>query len=297
MKKYVCFILVISALLFSCAGTSFAFELFEPWGYVWLYGANHQTNIERDDFNSLVGRVEARIGVDLLPLWAQASLQPYVAYYGVMSSDEHSWNNNGVTGFGFQVMPLLGVDAVGWLQDLKVYWESVSIQYTGRDESDPIDNPDVLEDTDTRFGLEIWHKWNQPAQYSVENRQLLWGELWGQFSFRETNFGYGRFDTYMFYLQPKFGFYGWMLFNTLSFEPYFKADLVMSGKDFAYQNNIAYGAGLRLRPFHGGTLFNLDVRALKEFKLFIEALAVTYLKDTSEVSHDFRFGFDFSLGR
>jgi hypothetical protein len=290
------------SLILSLSSTSWAFEFLEPWGYVWINAANYQTNLEKEDFNSGIGRLEAKLGVNLLPLWAQATVQPYLAYYGVTASpDKHSWNNNNVSGVGVQVMPLLGIDGAGWLQDLKVFYESLSISYSSHDDDEMNEwgdyGTDFSFDKDSRWGVEIWHEWNQPGQYSVENRSMLWGELWAHASYRQTNFSWEDYDTYLAFCQPKVGMYLFKFFDTISIEPYFKLDATMSGKDYSFSNNIALGAGLRVRPFQGGYLFGIDMRALRKFKLFVETTAVSYTRDQGEIDHDLRFGFDFSLGR
>ncbi len=298
MKKV--WLAILLALVLN--GVSGAFEFLEPWGYVWLYGAHHQTNLEDEDFDADIGRVESKIGVKLIPLWAEASVQPYLAYYGVASQDKHSYNNNSVSGVGVQVMPLLGMGQFDWLQDIKVFYESLSIQYGSHDENDPNDTTEYNLDKDNRVGVEIWHEWNQPGQYTVENRSMLWGELWGHASYRQTNFSAEdenqlEYDTYLAFFQPKVGFYLWKAFNTISVEPYFKADAMFSGRDYSYLNNLALGVGIRVRPFMGGYLFGMDFRALRKFKLFIETESVSYFKDQGEIDHDLRFGFDFNFGR
>lgn len=296
IKRILLFVLVIF-ICFSLASKAFAFEFFKPWGYVWINGANYKTNLERDDFNSQLGRVETKIGVSLWPLWRGASIQPYFAYYGVASADKHSWNNNNVSGIGVQVMPLLGFNELDWLQDLKVFWETLSVQWMSEDESDPDDNPEYNYTTDSRIGLDIWHEWNQPGPYKVENRRMLWGELWARLSYRSTNFGCDKFDNWLFTFQPKVGVYTWKFLNNFSFEPYFKADAVVSGSDLYYYNNVTYGLGIRIRPFLSGYIFGEDFQVLKKLKLFVEVLSVSYLKERGEVDHDFRFGFDFNFGR
>jgi hypothetical protein len=303
MKRQITLTLFFALLL---SGASWAFEFMEPWGYVWLNGANYQTNLEREDFNSNLGRAESKIGVNLIPLWAEAKVQPYIAYYGVGSSDRHSWNNNSVSGGGVQVMPLLGVGWADWMQDLKVFYESLSIQYSSHDDDEMNEWGDYgtkyNSDKDNRVGAEIWHVWNQPGQYTVENRGLLWGELWAHASYRQTDFSAKDkngldYDTYLAFFQPKVGFYLWKAFNTISIEPYFKADAMMSGRDYPYLNNLALGVGLRVRPFMGGYLFGIDFRALKQFKFFAETESVSYFRDQGDIDHDFRFGFDFNFGR
>jgi len=287
----ICFI----SLFLSTAG--FGFELLEPFGYAWINGGYHRTNAEREDFDSALGRVEAKIGLAILPLWNNAALQAYLAYYGVYSEEPHSWNNNDVSGVGIQVMPLLGMNDLGWLQDLTVFYEELSINWTNSDEDDINDNTDYLEETDTRFGVELWHEWNQPSTHKVENRDMLWAELWTSLSYRETNFGYEEFEDFVFFFQPKIGMYSFVFFKNISLEPYFKVDLVSSGKEYPYYNNVAPGIGLRIRPFVSGYVGGQKMTALRKLKFFVEILQVSYLKERGPVDYDFRIGIDLNIGR
>jgi hypothetical protein len=306
MKKMrVIFFCLIILLAF--ARQSSAFQFLEPWGYVWLNGAHYKTNLERNDFNSDLLRGETKVGVDILPLWADAAVEPYYVFYGVSSVDKHSWNNNGINGLGVQVKPLKGISAVDWLQDFKILYESLYIRWSNNDESDPNDKPENNYVNDYRVGAEIWHTWNQPVPSVAEDRSKLWGELWAHVSYRNTNFGYERildqrFDNYILFFQPKVGIFLPRLFDNLSFEPYLKLDLMISGKNYYYLNMLDYGAGLRFRPLESGNLFGMNVEPLKKLKFFAEMLAVAYLKDrpptgTDFITYDFRVGVDFDYGR
>lgn len=296
IRKLVSLAVIISVL--SIATAALSADMFEPWGYVWLNGALYKTNLEKNDFNKVVGRVESKVGVHLMNLWGPVTLQPYLAYYGVMSEDLHSWNNNNVLGGGVQIMPLLGMKNLDWMQDLKVYAEVLSISWTSfsTPEGDPTYNPNT---TDVRFGFDIWHEWNQPGPYKVENRAELWGEFWGNLSYRDTDFNYNKLQNYVCFIQPKLGIYAFKFFNNLSLEPYFKADIAFSGSDATYYNVADYGIGLRVRPFTSGMLFGYDMQPLKKLKFFVEVLAVSYLKGKTaeQPDHDFRIGIDFNFGR
>lgn len=294
-------IFISLALALACGEVACAFDL-NPWGYVWINSARYKTNLVANNFNSDLTRGETKIGVSLITLWAQATVQPYFAYYGVSSTDRHSYNDNSISGPGILIKPLQGITSLDWLQDLKVFYETLTVHWTTKDEDDLNDNPELYYKDDNRTGVEIWHTWNQPGYASVENRAMLWGELWAHASYRTTNFGYDKLDSYIAFFQPKVGIYLFKFYNNLSIEPYLKADLTLSGKDDSYLNNLAYGGGLRVRPFVGGNLFGYDLQFLKKVKFFVETLAVSYLKDNPPegsdfVNHDVRFGVDFDYGR
>ena len=303
MLKKVISLFALAALLTPFGGAALAISFdFTPTGYVWMNGARYKTNLERNNFNSDLGRIESKIGVNVLTLWAQATIEPYFAYYGVSSTDRHSYYNNSISGIGIQIMPLLGISSVDWLQDLKIFYETLSVHWTTKDDEDVNDNPELYYKEDCRSGVEIWHTWNEPGPYVVENRHMLWGELWAHASYRTTNFGYDKLDNYIAYFQPKVGIYLFKFFDNLSIEPYFKADVIESGKTYSYLNNMDYGVGVRIRPFVSGKLFGFDLQPLKKLKFFVESLAASYLKDNPRegndfVNHDVRFGIDFDYGR
>lgn len=302
MKK----LAIALVLVLLCAGASWGTaEFLAPWGYVWVNASHYRTNLKSDDFNSYLGRGETKIGVNLLPLWADAAIQPYFAYYGVASDDKHSWNNNNVIGGGVQIMPFKGIKEADFLQDLKIYAESLQVTWMpGMDDGDPTDSH---YKTDSRLGFDLWHEWNLPSISKVEDTAMPWGELWTNLSYRSTNFnydGFGKFDNYVFFFQPKVGIYAIKLFESISIEPYLAVNAVVSGREakevdeeYAFFNNVESGIGVRVRPFSKGYFLGGDVKALRKLTFFIETFAVSYLKDRGPVDHDMRFGVDFSIGR
>jgi hypothetical protein len=82
-------------------------------------------------------------------------------------------------------------------------------------------------------------------------------------------------------------------------ETYLKADLTYSPRGDYWLNVIDYGAGVRFEPFRKK---GNEKDIFRKFKMFVEVLGVSYLKDkpadtNKQVASDLRFGIDFSYGR
>ncbi len=283
---------------------SFGAEFLQPWADIWANVAQYETNGERMDFKSYVGRLDARIGVYALPLYGDTWLKPYVPYLGVMSNDEAFWNNNGAMGFGARFKPFKRYEASGWndewIRDLRIFAELLSISYYSQAD---IPEGEGRPTTDSRVGLDLWHEWNQ---FNPDNPTLMpnpsvpWAELWSNLSFRTTDFQEEEFSDYIFYYQQKIGVQSDVGDTGVSLEPYLRFDLTMSGKDYDWLNHFDYGAGLRVRPFKSGNFFGSNLPWLSKLKVFAEIMAISWTKgkDLDErPDNDFRFGIDFTFGR
>lgn len=264
----------------------FSFAEIKSFTEVWNNFAYYDTNIERKGFSSLLGRYEGKFGIYLF----ETPFQVYGAYYGVSSQDPHHWNNVIYAGGGLRFKPFQAYEGRGWfddwVKDLKVFTEGLYSFYL-RD----IASGEANRRTDLRVGFDLWHEWN----LDKPDESLPWGEVWSNLSYRTTNFSWTDFNNYLFYWQPKLG---WHLGRGAGV--YLRADLTYSGNDSYYWLNVLdYGAGLRFAPWRNDDSIH---PLFRKFQLFVEALAVSYLKNKptnsdNEVSSDVRFGFDFSYGR
>ncbi|PIS28708.1 hypothetical protein COT42_07175 [Candidatus Saganbacteria bacterium CG08_land_8_20_14_0_20_45_16] len=255
---------------------------------LWNNAAFFDTNLENKNFSSSLARFEGKVGLNV----GSAPLQVYGVYYGVGSQSNDYWDNSLFSGYGLRVMPLRDFPATNWanewLPGVKLFAEKLSASYLKNAAS-----AETLAKEDTRYGLEIWHEWNQEKP----DRQKPWGELWSTVSYRETNFGWEEFKDYVVYFQPKIGIY---LADGIA--PYLRADVTYSGKSgasYSFLNVADYGVGVRFEPWRSRTS---EVEFFHKFRMFTEVLGVTYLKDKpaaaiSEVAHDVRFGIEFSYGR
>jgi hypothetical protein len=255
---------------------------------MWNYAAFMDTNLERKNFSSVLGRYEGKLGLNLFDF----PLQVYGVYYGVASQANDYWDNSLFDGSGVRLIPFRDYPGTGWynewLQGMKFYVESLGSSYQKNAVS-----AEALSKTDSRYGIEIYHEWN----LENPNPKYPWAELWANYSRRETNFGWEPFNDYVFYCQPKIG----MLLAD-GIRTYVKADVTTSGKSgpsYSFLNVADYGVGIRFEPWR--TKGRPD-DLLKKFKMFAEFLGVSYLKDkpvdpNKQVSSDVRFGIEFSYGR
>jgi hypothetical protein len=255
---------------------------------LWNNAAFYDTNLEKQRFASILGRFEGKVGFNVFHF----PLQTYGVYYGASSQDEAYWNNYIFSGGGVRLIPFRSYRGTAWFNEwvpgLKIFYEGLSSSYLKNAAS-----AEALAKTDTRYGIEIWHEWNQENP----DRGRPWGELWMNYSYRETNFGWEEFKDSVLYFQPKFGIH-----LAKDIKAYLRADITSSGKegpDYSFLNIADYGVGVRFEPLREiGEATDL----FRKFKMFAEVLGVSYLKDkptdpSKVVSSDVRFGVEFSYGR
>jgi hypothetical protein len=255
---------------------------------LWNNVAYYDTNLEKKGFASFLGRFEGKVGLNLF----NSPLQVYGVYYSTLSQSPDYWDNSLFAGGGVRYKPFESYLGSGWqdewIKDVKIFAESLSASYFKNASS-----AEANKNTDTRYGLEIWHEWNLDRA----DESLPWGELWANLSYRETNFGWEDFSDYVLYFQPKIGKH-----LGRGIGVYLRADATTSGKegpDYYFLNVADYGIGIRFEPWResGG-----EKDIFRKFKMFAEVLGVSYLKDkpedpNKEVDMDVRLGIDFSIGR
>ena len=274
--------LLILAIILSCLSPAYA--QITPFGEIWNNVAYYDTNLEKRGFASLLGRFEGKLGFNLF----DSPLQVYGVYYGVSSQSKDYWNNAVYSGAGLRYMPFVKYKASGWqdewLRGLKIFSESLSASYLKDAASAEAAG---LKKSDLRYGLDLWYEWNLDGP--IES--LPWGELWANFSARSTNFSTLEAASYIFYFQPKIGRH---VGNGI--EIYLRGDVTYSNRDDSWLNAADYGVGLRIEPWRKTEAAD---NLLKKFKMFVEVLGFSYLKDkpANPVSSDVRFGIDFSYGR
>lgn len=257
---------------------------------LWNNAAFYDTNLEEQRFASVLGRFEGKAGFNVLNL----PLQVYGVYYGAASQSDAYWNNYLQSGAGVRLIPFRAFHGTHWLNEwlpgLKIFYEDLSASYLKNAASAESAG---LAKTDTRYGIEIWHEWNQEKP----DRRRPWGELWMNYSYRETNFGWEEFKDHVLYFQPKFGVH-----LAKDIKAYLRADITASGKSgaaYSFLNIADYGVGVRFEPLRE---FGRSDDLFRKFRMFAEVLGVSYLKDKPTdpakiVSSDVRFGIEFSYGR
>jgi hypothetical protein len=122
---------------------------------------------------------------------------------------------------------------------------------------------------------------------------LPWAEVWGNLSYRDTNFtdnSIPKFKTYLLFLHTKMGVH-----LAGGVRPYLATDLTMSSRPEAWYNSLYYGAGVRFEPFREQ---KDPPEILRKFKMFVEVMGISWLQQKdSRPSSDMRFGIDFTYGR
>lgn len=252
---------------------------------LWNNVAYYQTNNERKNFASLLGRLEGKLGFNLF----NSPLQLYGAYYAIGSQTSSYWNNAVYYGPGIRYKPFESFPtsswASEWIPSLKIFCETLNSSYF-KDQA----SGEANKRTDLRYGIDLWHEWN----LDKPNLDAPWGELWLNLSQRSTNFSWTDFNGYILYFQPKVGRH-----LGKGIEAYIKADITTSNHDDSWLNTASTGVGLRFEPWR----LSIDRDSLlKKFKMYAEFTSLSYLKSkpvdpASQVGSDFRFGVDFSLGR
>ena len=260
------------------------------FGEFWNNVAYYETNLDRKNFAALLAHYEGKIGYYLFG----SPVQAYGVYYGTWSQAADYWDNSLFYGLGLRLKPWESYKGAGWqdewIRDVKVFTEVLQSKYFMNAASAEAAGLSV---NDTVYGLELYHEWN----LDQADTSLPWGELWSKLMYRNTNFGWEPFNTYVLYFQPKLGIH-----LPGGVEPYLRADLTYSGKSgpsYSYLNVADYGVGLRIEPWR--RLYE-DNDFVRKFKMFVEVVGVSFLKDkptdpNKQVSTDVRFGIDFSYGR
>ena len=255
---------------------------------MWNNVAFYDTNLEKQRFASVLGRFEGKVGFNLF----HYPIQTYVAYYGVASQSEDYWDNNVYSGGGVRLLPFRDFQGTSWanewIKGVKIFYEGLGSSYFKNKVS-----AEALADTDTRYGIEIWHEWN----LAEPNFGAPWGELWLKYAFHQTNFGWEPFESWVVYFQPKLG-----IFLSKEIQAYLKTDITysgMGGASYSFLNIADYGVGVRFVPWQ---TIGKSEDLLKNFRMFAEILGVSYLdvpptNPVNNVSSDVRFGVEFSYGR
>ncbi|MBU0687516.1 MAG: hypothetical protein KKB81_06705 [Candidatus Margulisbacteria bacterium] len=296
MKKSLV-ILIVLVSLFCFVGTASAAEFLGLWTDFWNYGAFRSTSFERNSFSTTLLRSEGKVGVNLIPVWGDTFLSPYVVYSAYFSPDPNYWNNVIYSGYGIRLKPFASAEHKTFISEIKVFFETMRASYI-KDEVSAMTANRSMEDT--LYGLDLYYEWNQP-QFAGDTHTdfgVPWGELWTNLAFRQTNFYQDDFNSYLYRLEPKFGLYvGASDKNPPWIEPYLAGEFVMSGRNYSWLNRAAYGVGLRVQPFR---YVDMTMQPwMFKFKMFVEGWGVSYFKaqPTNNVNTDIRLGILFTVGR
>ncbi|MFH1617485.1 MAG: hypothetical protein ABIJ26_04230 [Candidatus Margulisiibacteriota bacterium] len=256
----------------------------QGWIDMWNNAAFYTTNTERSNFNGFLVRSEGRFGLQMVSLGEDAGISPYVVYLLTWSQDDNYWNNYAAGGGGIRIDPFGNYKGEQWynewVKDVRLYVEVLGASFL-KDQASA--EAAGTKTHDLRYGLELYHEWNQDNP----DFKRPWSEVWANLSFRDTNFYFEDFNSYILSYQQLFGIY----FGGV--KPYIRLDFTTSGKDYSWLNSLVFGPGLRFEPFR----FSEDRNPwINKFKMFVEYLTVSWLKQSDgRPSQDLRFGVDLRI--
>jgi hypothetical protein len=194
----------------------------------------------------------------------------------------------------FRSLPFISVQGDNWtnewIKDTKLFVEALNFSILS---DQATASRDKVKLVDSRIGVDLWHEWN----LKDIDASVPWAEIWGNLSYRQTNFiaeannfPGNTFNTYLLYLQSK-----WGLHMSGGVRPYLCSYLTYSGVSKSWLNNLYYGVGLRMEPFREQ---KESPELLKKFKMFVEVTSIAWLKDNEgRPMSDLRFGIDLTFGR
>ncbi|OGC03408.1 hypothetical protein A2276_00630 [candidate division WOR-1 bacterium RIFOXYA12_FULL_43_27] len=267
-------------MLIAFTASSFAAGV---WVDTWNKGGYYATNGEKIGFNQLLGRSETRVGINLVGQGSQEVffIGPYAAAIIVASQDSNYWTNNVATGYGLRVMPFVAYQPRGWadewIKDVKLFGEVLELSFL-KDESTAKTNK--VPTTDKRFGLDLYHEWNQ----QTPDPAYPWVTVWTNLSYRTTDFYQypDGFKTYRVSYEQRTGFY----LPNKTIKPYLRTDFNIAGKPEPWLNNILVGPGIQVEPI-----------ADQKLSFYLEMLSIIWYKepDSSRPKSDIRFGVEYRL--
>jgi hypothetical protein len=206
------------------------------------------------------------------------------------------WENRADGMAGIEWRPLKRVDSLpvglGWLHQVRLYAATYSAEYL-RDAAAFAARPHG----DVRVGAELYRECNLYSGGEAAESPF-WAEVWGDVSWRRTNFVVNDFRAWTAALVPKIGVRlppG----AELALMPYVTGEVSATQRTEWWQNRALAGLGLRLMPFrhHFGPLADL----LRGGRLYVEELwLVSTLKDPipdGVPPRDLRVGGTFVINR
>ncbi len=257
-----------------------------------------KTNFSRTDYEGLVGWFENKLVMKTIKIPGLASIDLFGRATPEISSRSVPWENRLVYGGGAEWRILEEIDflrqnpALSWLAAIRLYF--LYLEFA------PIKDDYDSYHHDHRFGAGVYKDYGFPSEGEGDRirkpEELAWYELWGDLSWRKTDFSSEPFRSWLGGASLKLGVKWPYLTASTPLMPYFLADFSASEKSYFYQNRVILGGGLRLMPFRGYEYEGYEW--LYNLKLYLEYQnAALYLKDDPDSDtprYDFRAGLAFS---
>ncbi|MFC1668066.1 hypothetical protein ACFL1T_01625 [Chlamydiota bacterium] len=236
-----------------------------------------------DDNESMSLYSEHRIVFEGINLPGEESLNPYIFILPKLTTNSEEWANVIEWGGGleyriFENFEFLEANKwMKWTQSLRLYIDYRNLQFL-KDADPSVPNYDV------RVGIDIWKRYNDMLHDEAPRgsiRELLWTEIYGDLSWRKTNFSGILGDEYKSIVLTsalRFGIKWPWITRDIPLTPYVLVDCSASENDFWWENRLRLGGGINVSPFHTNKFDKNPI--LKTMLFFTEyKYTVSYLKD------------------
>lgn len=231
----------------------------------------YTTKFHEEDFDSIAGYVESRIAIENIPCLKNVEIEPYIKMRFNASGKRFPRGDTFIYGAGIQKEKVL--------YGLRFYGEVLGMKHIKEDSES-----NWSEDNDWRIGFDLW------KTFGLYDLSSLWGEIWLNTGYIDTNFYIKDYQTLIFQSSEKIGvklLSSWIM-------PYISAEMSVNEHSFFWENYLRSGGGLRIMPW---TLSKN--KWLKNVKIYAEYLDTVYtFKDDipgAKPHDDFRIGIQMSF--
>lgn len=250
------------------------------------------TNFYESKYNGIVFSNETRLIFPRFNKFLNLAFpipEPYITSSLNLLKDIN-WENRLNYGAGIEwrslsTVAFLDNPLLNWAKQLRfyvLYLHSKYLQYE--------DSWDWRPTTDFRYGVELYKESN------FYNTDLFWLEIWGDLSWRNTNFFVKDFNSWTFAFVPKVGI-KLLPEREVCIMPYITGEISSTRRTEFWQNRILAGGGIRLMPFrwNDSKMYFL----IKGLRLYVENLwLINYMKDEAPATiskYDIRFGINYAI--
>lgn len=267
---------------------------------VQLYGdvSHRSSNFFAEGYDGEVSTTTLRVIYPRLSELVRTRVPLPDLFVGVTASQltDLAWENRLDAVAGLEWRPLkrttLPEGPARWLNQLRLYASQYQSAYL-RDGSDFAWRPHG----DTRVGAELYRECNMFPANSA-NESLLWAEVWGDVSWRRTNYVEDHFQSWTAAFVPKVGL-RFPRGRAAALMLYASGEFSKTQRSEPWQNRMLAGGGVRVMPFrwHEGALTDV----LRGARIYVEELWL--VKEFNEPvgtltpKRDVRFGVSFVVNR
>lgn len=228
------------------------------------------------------------------------TLDPFISFTPSLSTTATPWDSKLVVGIGLQFRPFKDdprFDKLynSWISSLNTY-----VSYLHRE---PLKDDYNAATRDKRVGVGLYRDYNIIENSAIPQtwKDYFWGDIWGDASFRTTNFGSDtdKFDSWNFGLSATFGVYLPKSLLEMNIMPYTILGVSTVDHGDFWSNTVKGGVGIRITPFRNEKFKAYEwLYGLKIFAEYTDVLE--YLKDDATPgtnASDVRIGISYSHNR